>query len=84
MDPDESIAESVSAADRVKQAKKNRQQQLKQWAEREKQFEKDKHKKSSSNKKIAKICFSPGETFLEAVVRNDIAEGNDYDVILCT
>ncbi len=78
MDQDESIVESVSAADRAKQAKKNRQQQLKQWAEREKQLDK---KQTSSDSKRARIYFSPGETLLEAVVRNDVAEGNNLVVL---
>lgn len=73
--------EKMSTPDRLKHAKKRRSQQLKRYANYEKQLEKDKNKKNKQSqnqrrtRKRARVKFIHNIMLLEAAARNDIDEG---------
>lgn len=74
--------EKMSTPDRLKHAKKRRAQQLKRFANYEKQLEKDKSKKNKQsinnqrrqNKKRARVRFIHNIMLLESAARNDLEE----------
>ncbi|XP_069113992.1 protein phosphatase 1 regulatory subunit 16A-like isoform X2 [Argopecten irradians] len=69
--------EKMATQDRLKHAKKRRSQQLKKWANYEKQLEKDSKRKKSKNQQRrsgsrARVRFPGKIVLLEAAARNDI------------
>lgn len=54
-------------------ARKRRNQQLKQWIQKEKEFGRKSHKQQKTNKRG--IYFNDSVVLLEAAARNDIDEG---------
>ncbi|KAL4234964.1 hypothetical protein ACF0H5_006605 [Mactra antiquata] len=73
--------EKMATPDRLKHAKKRRSQQLKRYANYEKQLEKDKNKKNKqsqnqkrSHRKRARVKFIHNIMLLEAAARNDVEE----------
>ena len=79
-----SSVERLSTAERLKHARKRRMQQLKKFAQYEKQLEKESSKKKKKQdasahkvrkKKEEKVHFEHSVTLLEATARNDIEEG---------
>lgn len=72
--------EKMATQDRLKHAKKRRNQQMKRWANYERQLEKDKSKKGkqSSNQRRhrrQRVRFIHNIMLLEAAARNDVEEG---------
>lgn len=82
--------EKMSTADRLKHAKKRRQQQLKKFSQYEKALDKESHRKrkgtSTANQRksakenpdrsrSARVQFVSNVMLLEAAARNDIEEG---------
>ena len=74
--------EKMTTPERLKHAKKRRSQQLKRYANYEKQLEKDKNKKNKQSqnqrrqqRKRARVKFIHNIMLLEAASRNDIDEG---------
>lgn len=73
--------EKMATPDRLKHAKKRRSQQLKRFANYEKQLEKDKNKKNKQSqnqrraKKRARVKFIHNIMLLDAAARNDVDEG---------
>lgn len=79
MDHSELVAEmphveKLSTQERLHLARKRRLQQLKVWAQREKEWNKH-HKNSRERQSAKKIYFSNSVMLLEAAARNDIEEG---------
>lgn len=70
----------LSATERLKQAQKRRAQQLKGWA----QMEKDSARghKGDGVKKSRRVTFHTNITLLEASARNDLEEGKRRVAIL--
>lgn len=64
--------EHMSTQERLHLARRRRSQQLKLWAQREKEWQRHRAKERSK----PKIYFSDNVMLLEAASRNDIAEGN--------
>uniref|UniRef100_A0A671NLB9 Protein phosphatase 1 regulatory subunit 16A-like n=1 Tax=Sinocyclocheilus anshuiensis TaxID=1608454 RepID=A0A671NLB9_9TELE len=64
---------SLSATERLKHAQKRRAQQLKGWAQMEKDSQKGNHK-GDGLKKSRRVTFNTSVTLLEAAARNDIEE----------
>ena len=84
------VVEKMSTQDRLKHAKKRRNQQLKRFWQYEKQLDKEQNKKSKKSGKKAnvnnmnaenkkrnkgKITFINNIMLLEAAARNDVEEG---------
>ena len=82
--------EKMSTADRLKHAKKRRQQQLKKFAQYEKALDKESNKKrkapgganagkkggnNAKKTRIVRVQFINNVMLLEAAARNDIEEG---------
>ena len=74
--------EKMTTPDRLKHAKKRRNQQMKRWANYERQLEKEssKKRKQSSNQRghggrKRRVKFIHNIMLLEAAARNDIDEG---------
>lgn len=81
MDHSELVAEMphverLSTQERLHLARKRRLQQLKVWAQREKEWNKHHKNKEKQNKK--RIFFSSSVMLLEAAARNDVDEGKLY------
>jgi protein phosphatase 1 regulatory subunit 16A len=76
-----SNVEKMTTPERLKHAKKRRSQQLKRFANYEKQLEKDKNKKNKQSqnqkrtRKRARVKFIHNIMLLEASARNDVEEG---------
>ena len=77
--------EKMTTPDRLKHAKKRRNQQMKRWANYERQLEKEssKKRKQSSNQRghggrKRRVKFIHNIMLLEAAARNDIDEGIYY------
>lgn len=82
--------ENLSMPDRLKHAKKRRTQQLKAYAQYEKQLNKETAKKSkksgpgsssltpslASRSVATRLQFDPSILLLEATMRNDVGEGD--------
>ena len=90
------VVEKMSTQDRLKHAKKRRNQQLKRFWQYEKQLDKEQNKKSkkggkktnvntmnAENKKRnkGKITFVSNIMLLEAAARNDVEEGRCQFII---
>lgn len=74
----------LSATERLKQAQKRRAQQLKGWAQMEKDSARG-HKanhKGDGVKKSRRVTFHTNVTLLEASARNDLEEGKRRVAIL--
>ncbi|KAH9362274.1 hypothetical protein HPB48_002252 [Haemaphysalis longicornis] len=71
------VVEKMSTQERLKHAKKRRQQQLKKWSQHERELQKAKKGKASSPAAPAdyKVHFVPSVMLLEAAARNDVDEG---------
>ncbi len=75
----------LSATERLKHAQKRRAQQLKGWA----QMEKDSVRSQKGNhkgvevKKSRRVTFNTSVTLLEAAARNDIEEGKSKGLQYC-
>ena len=69
--------ERLSTQERLHLARKRRLQQLKVWAQREKEWNKH-HKNVKEKVAEKKIYFSNSVMLLEAAARNDIEEGKLY------
>ena len=79
------MVEKMSTQERLKHAKKRRNQQIKKFSQYERQLDKDhnkKNKKNQGNKKpppkkqrTIRITFDSNVMLLEAAARNDIDEG---------
>lgn len=82
------LVEKMSTQERLKHAKKRRNQQLKRFSQYEKQLEKEnnkKHKKDKNhmknkknnqrNPRVTKVHFVSNVMLLEAAARNDVEEG---------
>ena len=72
--------EKMNTPDRLKHAKKRRNQQLKRWANYERQLDKEssKKRKQSSNQRRTRrqrVKFIHNIMLLEAAARNDVEEG---------
>lgn len=67
----------LSAAERLKHAQKRRTQQLKSWAQMEKEAARGSRAKADKKKKtrVIKIKFPDTVTLLDAAARNDVEEG---------
>lgn len=66
----------LSATERLKHAQKRRAQQLKFWAQMEKEAGRGSRAKADKKKaRKAKIKFPDGITLLDAAARNDLDEG---------
>lgn len=66
----------LSATERLKHAQKRRAQQLKAWAQAEKDAARGSRAKADKKKKrTAKVKFPNSITLLEAAARNDVEEG---------
>ena len=85
------VVEKMSTQERLKHAKKRRNQQLKRFAQYEKQLDKEHHKKNKKDKsnmknkknnnrtqKVTKVHFVSNVMLLEAAARNDIEEGKPF------
>lgn len=73
----------LSATERLKHAQKRRAQQLKGWAQMEKdsaRSQKGNHK-GDGVKKSRRVTFSTSVTLLEAAARNDIEEGKRLTIL---
>lgn len=70
------VVEKMSTQERLKHAKKRRQQQLKKWSQHERELQKAKKGKASSPAAPAdyKVHFVPSVMLLEAAARNDVDE----------
>jgi len=85
-----SQVEKMTTPERLKHAKKRRAQQLKTFANYEKQLEKDKNKKAKhaasqkqrQNRKKGRVKFIHNIMLLEAAARNDIDEGRSHVVVV--
>lgn len=74
----------LSATERLKQAQKRRAQQLKGWAQMEKDSARG-HKadhKGDGVKKSRRVTFNTNITLLEASARNDLEEGKRRVAVL--
>ncbi|KAL3187398.1 hypothetical protein MRX96_025466 [Rhipicephalus microplus] len=74
-----SVVEKMSTQERLKHAKKRRQQQLKKWSQHERELQKAKKGKASSPAVAPppteyKVHFVPSVMLLEAAARNDVDE----------
>lgn len=75
------VVEKMSTQERLKHAKKRRQQQLKKWTQHERDLQKGKHKLKTQRASPApqvseyKVHFVPSVMLLEAAARNDVDEG---------
>lgn len=74
-----SVVEKMSTQERLKHAKKRRQQQLKKWSQHERELQKAKKGKASSPAAAPppteyKVHFVPSVMLLEAAARNDVDE----------
>ena len=69
--------EQMPTQERLLLARKRRNQQLKVWTQKEKEFSRKTSKQQKSNKRS--IFFNDSVVLLEAAARNDIDEGNDSD-----
>lgn len=66
----------LSASERLKHAQKRRAQQLKAWAQMEKESARGSRAKANKKKaRITKVTFPEAVTLLEATARNDLDEG---------
>lgn len=71
----------IPTSERLKQSKKRRAQQLRKYAQHEKQLEKESGKKSkkleksAERKKVKAVQFPGSVTLLEAAARDDKEEG---------
>ena len=81
--------EKMTTPERLKLAKKRRAQQLKRFANYEKQLEKDKTKKNKQSqnqkrqhRKKVRVKFIHNIMLLEAAARNDLDEGT-YCIFVC-
>ena len=85
------LVEKMATQDRLKHAKKRRNQQLKKYAQYEKQLDKEskkknkdknhlKHKRNNNQKRTIKVHFVSNVMLLEAAARNDINEGKTSSV----
>lgn len=86
MDHSELVAEMphverLSTQERLHLARKRRLQQLKVWAQREKEWNRH-HKNSKDKPNKKKIFFSNSVMLLEAAARNDVEEGRFVIVIV--
>ncbi|XP_064467056.1 protein phosphatase 1 regulatory subunit 16A-like [Ornithodoros turicata] len=74
------VVEKMSTQERLKHAKKRRQQQLKKWSQHERDLQKGKLKSSNQGKAQGKgrpdykVHFVPSVMLLEAAARNDVDE----------
>lgn len=74
------VVEKMSTQERLKHAKKRRQQQLKKWTQHERDLQKGKHKLKTQRASPApqvseyKVHFVPSVMLLEAAARNDVDE----------
>ena len=85
------LVEKMSTHDRLKHAKKRRNQQLKRYNQMEKQYGKENKKKKNNNnkkptkkKRTSRVHFVNNVMLLEAAARNDVEEGKstqESDVI---
>ena len=86
------LVEKMSTQERLKHAKKRRNQQLKRFSQYEKHLDKENQKKNKKDKnnmkskknnnktqRITKVHFVSNVMLLEAAARNDIEEGK----VLC-
>lgn len=71
----------LSATERLKHAQKRRAQQLKDWAQIEKNSV---HAHNTSQKRERKVTFPTNITLLEAAARNDRDEGNKKSCVIIT
>lgn len=72
------VVEKMSTQERLKHAKKRRQQQLKKWSQHERELQKAKKGKAlaaSPTPPEYKVHFVPSVMLLEAAARSDINEG---------
>lgn len=67
--------EHMSTQERLHLARRRRNQQLKLWSQREKEWQKHRTKEKSTK---PKIYFSDSVMLLEAASRNDIVEGEYF------
>lgn len=66
----------LSATERLKHAKKRRAQQLKAWAQMEKDAARGSRAKADKKKpRTSKVTFPSAVTLLDAASRNDLDEG---------
>lgn len=66
----------LSASERLKHAQKRRAQQLKAWAQMEKESARGSRAKANKKKaRLTKVKFPEAVTLLEATARNDLDEG---------
>lgn len=66
----------LSATERLKHAQKRRTQQLKAWAQMEKESARGSRAKANKKKtRTTKVKFPDAVTLLEATARNDLDEG---------
>lgn len=66
----------LSATERLKHAQKRRTQQLKAWAQMEKESARGSRAKANKKKtRATKVKFPDAVTLLEATARNDLDEG---------
>lgn len=81
--------ERMTTQDRLKHARKRRSQQLKKWAQYEKQLEKESTKKKkkepqqdsmkrNKRRKTDRVQFVANIALLESAARNDLEEGRKY------
>lgn len=76
----------LSATERLKHAQKRRAQQLKGWAQMEKdstRSQKGNHK-GDGVKKSRRVTFNTSVTLLEAAARNDVEEGKSNGLTIFT
>ncbi|XP_046659649.1 protein phosphatase 1 regulatory subunit 16A isoform X3 [Homalodisca vitripennis] len=66
--------EHMSTQERLHLARRRRNQQLKLWAQREKEWERTRHRLKGERERRPRIVFSDSVMLLEAAGRNDILE----------
>ncbi|TNN59473.1 Protein phosphatase 1 regulatory subunit 16A [Liparis tanakae] len=72
----------LSATERLKHAQKRRTQQLKGWAQMEKDGARGSRAKADKKKaRTTKVTFPTSITLLDATARNDLEEGNGADLL---
>ncbi|EEC14196.1 conserved hypothetical protein [Ixodes scapularis] len=76
------VVEKMSTQERLKHARKRRQQQLKKWTQHERDLQKGKGKagpraalRAGAPAQEYKVHFVPSVMLLEAAARNDVDEG---------
>lgn len=73
----------LSATERLKHAQKRRAQQLKAWAQAEKDSARGAKAKAEKKRRSRKVTFPSAITLLDAAARNDLDEGRCLTLVRC-